>query len=45
MLVTERGTTCEYYAMTANLFDDRSGDAYRLCFRADTLISAQALGP
>ncbi|MGI5349058.1 sensor histidine kinase [Streptomyces sp. CA-250714] len=37
------GTTCEYYAMTANPFDDRSGDAYRLCFRADTLISAEAL--
>ncbi|MGA6209286.1 sensor histidine kinase [Nocardia testacea] len=28
------GTTCEYYAITANPFDDRSGDAYRLCFRS-----------
>ncbi|MGP3985277.1 sensor histidine kinase [Streptomyces sp. 3N207] len=37
------GTTCEYYAMTANPFDDRSGDAYRLCFRAGTLVSAEAL--
>ncbi|MFD0345059.1 hypothetical protein ACFQ0M_01210 [Kitasatospora aburaviensis] len=28
------GVTCEYYAMTAAAFnDDRSGDAYRLCFR------------
>lgn len=34
------GTACEYYAITANPFDDRSGDAYRLCFRSgeDTLI-------
>ncbi|MBO8195299.1 sensor histidine kinase [Streptomyces oryzae] len=37
------GTTCEYYAMTANPFDDSSGDVYRLCFRAGTLVSAQAL--
>ncbi|MEV3963338.1 histidine kinase [Nocardia sp. NPDC050193] len=34
------GTACEYYAITANPFDDRSGDAYRLCFRSgeDTLV-------
>ncbi|MFI0859647.1 sensor histidine kinase [Streptomyces smyrnaeus] len=37
------GTTCEYYAITANPFDDRSGDAYRICFRSDTLISAEVL--
>ncbi|MFI8996871.1 sensor histidine kinase [Streptomyces sp. NPDC053542] len=37
-----RGTACEYYAMTADPFDDRSGDVYRLCFRADTLVSADA---
>ncbi|RCG19455.1 hypothetical protein DTL70_21990 [Streptomyces diacarni] len=39
----EPGTRCEYYAMTANPFDDRSGDVYRLCFRAGTLVSARAL--
>ncbi|MFJ8859729.1 sensor histidine kinase [Streptomyces sp. NPDC102451] len=38
-----RGVTCEYYAMTADRFDSRSGDAYRLCFRDDTLISLDAL--
>ncbi|WP_406270842.1 histidine kinase [Nocardia sp. NBC_00881] len=36
---TGDGITCEYYAMTADPFDDRSGDAYRLCFRKDTLMS------
>ena len=34
--------TCEYYAMTADRFDGRSGDAYRLCFR-DDLVSLDAL--
>ncbi|MFG3252739.1 sensor histidine kinase [Streptomyces sp. NPDC048172] len=37
------GTRCEFYAMTADRFDDRSGDVYRLCFRGDTLVSARAL--
>ncbi|MFB6889179.1 sensor histidine kinase [Kitasatospora sp. NPDC056327] len=38
------GVTCEYYAMTADAFNnDRSGDAYRLCFRDDVLISLDAL--
>ncbi|MFF7452667.1 sensor histidine kinase [Kitasatospora sp. NPDC008115] len=38
------GVTCEYYAMTAEVFnDDRSGDAYRLCFRNDVLISLDTL--
>ncbi|EXU62093.1 histidine kinase [Streptomyces sp. PRh5] len=39
-----RGTdiVCEYYAMTADPFDDRSGDVYRLCFRHSTLMSADA---
>ncbi|MPY64596.1 sensor histidine kinase [Streptomyces spongiae] len=37
--------TCEYYAMTADRFDDRSGDAYRLCFRNDTLVSLDTLTP
>ncbi|MDT0319610.1 sensor histidine kinase [Streptomyces millisiae] len=42
---TGDGMTCEYYAMTADRFDDRSGDAYRLCFREDTLVSFDALTP
>ncbi|MFD8380709.1 sensor histidine kinase [Streptomyces sp. NPDC059679] len=37
------GTRCEYYAMTANLFDDHSGDAYRLCFQANRLVSKQVI--
>jgi hypothetical protein len=39
------GTTCQYYAMTADRFDDRSGDAYRLCFRDNVLVSLDALTP
>ncbi|MBM7053010.1 sensor histidine kinase [Streptomyces durocortorensis] len=42
---TRRGVTCEYYAMTADRFDDRSGDAYRLCFRDGLLVSRDALTP
>ncbi|CAM5703912.1 histidine kinase OS=Streptomyces aurantiogriseus OX=66870 GN=GCM10010251_64250 PE=4 SV=1 [Streptomyces aurantiogriseus] len=42
---TGDGITCEYYAMTADRFDDRSGDAYRLCFRKDTLVSLDTLTP
>ncbi|MFI6510539.1 sensor histidine kinase [Streptosporangium sp. NPDC050855] len=38
-----QGTTCEYYAMTADLLDDRYGDAYRLCFRAGLLVSSDTL--
>lgn len=41
----ERGVTCEFYAMTADRFDDRSGDAYRLCFRNGRLVSRDALTP
>ncbi|MFB7080709.1 sensor histidine kinase [Streptomyces sp. NPDC056308] len=37
------GTTCEYYAMTADRFADRSGDFYRLCFREGRLMSKEAL--
>jgi signal transduction histidine kinase len=40
-----RGVRCEYYAMTADRFDDRSGDAYRLCFQGDVLVSLDALTP
>ncbi|MFE7463321.1 sensor histidine kinase [Streptomyces sp. NPDC057499] len=36
---------CAYYAMTADRFDDRSGDAYRLCFRDGRLLSKEALTP
>ncbi|MEU1047715.1 histidine kinase [Streptomyces sp. NPDC005897] len=42
---TGDGTTCEYYAMTADRFDDRPGDAYRLCFRKDTLVSLGTVTP
>ncbi|GAA3373354.1 sensor histidine kinase [Streptomyces racemochromogenes] len=30
---------CEFYVQTADPFDDRSGDLYRLCFRAGRLVS------
>ncbi|MFC8534599.1 sensor histidine kinase [Streptomyces sp. NPDC057249] len=39
------GVSCAYYAMTADRFDDRSGDAYRLCFRDGRLMSKEALTP
>lgn len=39
------GISCTYYAMTADRFDDRSGDAYRLCFRDGRLMSKEALAP
>ncbi|TDC60560.1 sensor histidine kinase [Micromonospora sp. KC207] len=42
---TEDGVTCEYYAMTADRFDDRSGDAYRLCFRDNVLVSRDTVTP
>ncbi|MFC5659182.1 sensor histidine kinase [Streptomyces nogalater] len=42
---TGDGTTCAYYAMTADRFDDRSGDAYQLCFRKDTLVSLDTITP
>ncbi|WYB33555.1 histidine kinase [Streptomyces sp. SM1P] len=41
----KQGVTCEFYAMTADRFDDRSGDAYRLCFRDGRLVSRDALTP
>ncbi|MGW5345162.1 sensor histidine kinase [Streptomyces sp. NPDC004050] len=31
---------CEFYVQTADPFDDRSGDLYRLCFRGGHLVSA-----
>ncbi|MFD6230250.1 histidine kinase [Streptomyces sp. NPDC060232] len=34
-----QGAACEFYVQTGDPFDDRSGDVYRLCFRADRLIS------
>ncbi|MFF2787133.1 sensor histidine kinase [Streptomyces sp. NPDC058049] len=33
------GAACEFYVQTADPFDDRSGDIYRLCFRAGRLVS------
>ncbi|MET9468031.1 histidine kinase [Streptomyces sp. NPDC006544] len=42
---TGDGITCEYYAITADRFDDRSGDAYRLCFRDGILVSRDVLTP
>ncbi|MDX2760834.1 histidine kinase [Streptomyces europaeiscabiei] len=42
---TGDGTTCEYYSMTADRFDDRSGDAYQLCFRKGTLVSLDTITP
>ncbi|MFE6976417.1 sensor histidine kinase [Streptomyces sp. NPDC057682] len=39
------GVSCAYYAMTADRFDDRSGDAYRLCFRDGRLMSKEAPAP
>jgi signal transduction histidine kinase len=35
--------SCEYYAVTADRFDDRAGNAYRLCFRDGALISLDIL--
>ncbi|MFK0257954.1 sensor histidine kinase [Streptomyces sp. NPDC090445] len=35
-----RDAACEFYVQTADPFDDRSGDLYRLCFRAGHLVSA-----
>ncbi|MGW6917572.1 sensor histidine kinase [Kitasatospora sp. NPDC054939] len=37
------GLVCEYYAIAAELFVDRSGDAYRLCFRDGRLVSKDML--
>ncbi|MFJ6052644.1 sensor histidine kinase [Streptomyces sp. NPDC092307] len=36
------GAACAYYVQTADPFDDRSGDIYRLCFRAGRLVSTDA---
>ncbi|MFJ7909942.1 sensor histidine kinase [Kitasatospora sp. NPDC096204] len=37
------GVSCTYYAITAQLFVDRAGDAYRLCFRDSRLVSRDVL--
>ncbi|MEU8813201.1 histidine kinase [Actinoplanes sp. NPDC048796] len=39
------GLTCQYYAVTADRFDDRSGDVYRLCFRDGVLASRDTVTP
>ncbi|WP_374778043.1 histidine kinase [Streptomyces sp. NBC_01310] len=33
------GAACEFYVQSADPFDDRSGDVYRLCFQAGRLVS------
>ncbi|MEV0649497.1 histidine kinase [Phytomonospora sp. NPDC050363] len=38
------GVACEYYEITVDPFDDRSGDAYRLCFEGPALVSAEIVG-
>ncbi|MBD0673377.1 hypothetical protein BU198_22360 [Streptomyces sp. CBMA156] len=37
------GISCTHYAITAELFVDRAGDAYRLCFRDARLLSRDVL--
>ncbi|MFD7643701.1 sensor histidine kinase [Kitasatospora sp. NPDC059795] len=37
------GVSCVHYAITAQLFVDRAGDAYRLCFRGSRLVSRDVL--
>ncbi|MGW2848224.1 sensor histidine kinase [Streptomyces sp. NPDC001274] len=37
------GVYCTYYAITAELFVDRAGDAYRLCFQDSRLVSREVL--
>ncbi|RMI40032.1 sensor histidine kinase [Streptomyces triticirhizae] len=39
------GADCSYYALTADPLDDGSGDAYRLCFDDEILVSADVLSP
>ncbi|MEU8773432.1 histidine kinase [Streptomyces sp. NPDC048606] len=34
-----QGAACAFYVQTADPFDDRSGDLYRLCFRDGRLVS------
>ncbi|MEU1283665.1 histidine kinase [Kitasatospora sp. NPDC005856] len=40
---TGEGVSCVHYAITAQLFVDRAGDAYRLCFRDSRLVSRDVL--
>ncbi|MFE7590345.1 sensor histidine kinase [Kitasatospora sp. NPDC057512] len=37
------GVSCAYYAITAQLFVDRAGDAYRLCFQDSRLVARDVL--
>ncbi|MFI2608683.1 sensor histidine kinase [Kitasatospora sp. NPDC018619] len=37
------GVSCAHYAITAQLFVDRAGDAYRLCFQDSRLVSRDVL--
>ncbi|MFD4654060.1 sensor histidine kinase [Kitasatospora sp. NPDC058444] len=40
---TGEGVSCVHYAITSQLFVDRAGDAYRLCFRDSRLVSRDVL--
>ncbi|MFJ6616114.1 sensor histidine kinase [Kitasatospora sp. NPDC091335] len=42
-LPSGEGISCTHYAITAELFVDRAGDAYRLCFRDSRLLSRDVL--
>ncbi|WP_280357366.1 hypothetical protein [Nocardia otitidiscaviarum] len=35
------GTECRDYAVTADMFDDASGDVYRICFAGDVVTSTR----
>ncbi|MGW7444533.1 sensor histidine kinase [Kitasatospora sp. NPDC054795] len=42
-LPSGEGVSCVHYAITSQLFVDRAGDAYRLCFQDSRLVSRDVL--
>ncbi|MER5632842.1 sensor histidine kinase [Streptomyces nitrosporeus] len=42
---SDPGTDCHDYAVTADPFDDASGDAYRICYTAGLVVSARYVSP
>ncbi len=38
-----QGSTCQFYALTSNQLDDRSGDLLRLCFLSGELASIDTI--
>jgi hypothetical protein len=40
-----QGSDCHDYALTADLFDDASGDVFRLCFTGDVVTFAERVAP